>query len=79
MLLLPELTLLARLLAREGGRDVPRPDELSNSETVYNTPANGENMVLTHMSNLVYATFAYLLTVAESILAIANSLKKSKS
>ena len=32
-------------------------------------------MVLTHMSNRVYATFAYLFTVAESIFAIAGSLQ----
>ena len=56
-------------MERDGGReDDPR---LSSSETVYSTPANGENIVLTHMSKRVYATFAYFFTVAEWIFAIA--------
>ena len=68
------LTLLARLLEREGGREDPRLGEFSSSATVYKTPANGENMVLTHMSNRVYTTLAYFFMVAESILAIADTM-----
>lgn len=34
----------------------------SNVATVYSTPANGLNKVLTHMSNLLYASLAYFLT-----------------
>ena len=65
--------MLARLLEREGGREddpLRLLEPFSSSETVYRTPANGENIVLTHMSNRVYATLAYFLTVAEAILAI---------
>ena len=66
LLPLPVLAWLALLLEREGGRDEDRDGDFSNSATVYKTPANGENMVLTHMSNRVYATLAYFFTVAES-------------
>ena len=70
--MLPDpLTLLARLLERDGGREEPR-GEFSSSVTVYRTPANGENMVLTHMSKRVYAALAYRLTVAEWIFAIVS-------
>ena len=66
LLPLPVLAWLALLLEREGGRAEDRDGDFSNSATVYKTPANGENMVLTHMSNRVYATLAYFFTVAES-------------
>ena len=74
MLPLPVLAWLARLLEREGGREDGRDGDFSNSATVYRTPANGENIVLTHMSNRVYATLAYLLTVAESTLVMLLSV-----
>ena len=69
---MPLLALLARLLEREGGREDPRLGDFSSSDTVYRTPANGENMVLMHMSNRVYATLAYFFTVLESTFVIAD-------
>ena len=45
------LAVLARLLGREEEVDEGFSGSFSKADTVYSTPANGEKMVLTHMSN----------------------------
>lgn len=63
--LLPLLTVLARLPGRDSFSG-----SLSNADTVQRTPANGEKMVLTHMSKRVQAMRAAFFTVVRLTLVI---------
>ena len=72
LLLLLLTTLLLAVLARLLGREEEEgfSGSFSKADTVYRTPANGEKMVLTHMSKRLYASRATFFTAVRETLVM---------